>query len=705
MAEIGWLRDLVILFGIAAAVVLLCHRLRIPGIVGFLLAGVAAGPAGLGVIHEQRSVEVLAEIGVVLLLFSIGIEFSLENLLRIRTALLLGGGLQVVLTTVIVGAIAVFELDVSVSEGTLLGMLIALSSTAIVLKLLSQRAEVESPHGRIALGILIFQDLCVVPMMLLVPFLAGGTASSVAILATFGKAAAMVALSLVLGKYVVPWFLERVVRTRSRELFLLVVLLVCLGTAWASAAAGLSLALGAFIAGLVVSQSEYSHQALGEIIPLRDVFSSVFLMSIGMLLERSVLGDAWSLGIVVLIVIGVKAHIVLFVTLLLRYPFRTGLIAGLGLAQIGEFSFVLARKGLQEQVLAPPRYQLFLAASIVTMLLAPVLLKLAPALAEKLYPFLPRRLRASFWGLVGAPPAELRDHVVIVGYGLNGKNLARVLGKVGVRYLVIEMNPETVARERRLGTAIVYGDASSRDILELAQVRAARVLVVVVSDPSAIRRIVWTARQLHPGLHIIVRTRFLGEVQPLLDLGANEVVPEEFETSLEIFSRTLRHLLVPRDTVERFVLEARADAYGVLRGAWEPARGAAAVSSLGGVQMEVLRVEEGSADRGEHPRPEIRRSRSAEPADRSDARTGGRRDRLRHARTSGEGRGILPRAGEGRCGRGTLTASDPLAPSFRRIPARRLLSSGDCPASDPLGVPRASCPEAACRRGRGSRGP
>lgn len=603
MQEVGWLRDLVILFGVAVIVVLACHRLRVPTIVGFLLAGVAAGPAGLGVIHERASVEVLAQIGVVLLLFTIGLEFSFENLLRIRTALLVGGGLQVLLTTAAVAAIAVFGFDVSLREGTLIGMLIALSSTAIVLKLLSDKAEIESPHGRIALGILIFQDLCVVPMMILVPFLAGEESSPFAILWTFAKAGGMIALSLVLGKYAVPWFLERVVRTRSRETFLLLVLLLCLGTAWASAQAGLSLALGAFIAGLVVSQSEYSHQALGEIIPLRDVFSSVFLMSIGMLLDRSVFGDAWALAIAVILVIGIKAHIVLFVTLLLRYPFRTGLIAGLGLAQIGEFSFILARKGLEEHVLGPPRYQLFLAASIVTMLLAPVFLRAAPAIADRLRPYLPRRLRLGPAGDAGRVSPDLEGHVVIVGYGLNGRNLARVLRKVSIPYAVVEMNPETVARERERGEPVLYGDASNPEILELARVRSARVLVVVVSDASAVRRIVWTARRLHPALHIIVRTRFLGEVQPLLDLGADEVVPEEFETSLEIFSRALRHLLVPRDIVERFVLEARADGYGLLRGPATapeaaPEAPAAAEGFAGGFHLEVLRVQDGSPLRG-----------------------------------------------------------------------------------------------------------
>ncbi|MBI4606067.1 MAG: cation:proton antiporter [Planctomycetes bacterium] len=591
-----FLRDLVVLFAIAIVVVVACVRVRVPPIVGFLITGVLAGPSALGLIDDVRSVEVLAEVGVVLLLFSIGLEFSLESLLRLRSVLLAGGGLQVAVTAALSAAAAALYFDLGVRQAAFLGILVALSSTAIVLKLLSDKAEVDSPQGRVSLGILIFQDLCVVPIVIVMPILAGKGGGATDMAAKVGIAFLAVAGAVLGGRYAVPWILGQVVRTRSRETFLLVIIILCLGAAWLSSLAGLSLALGAFLAGLIISQSEYSHQALGEIVPFRDAFNSLFLISMGMLLDVGVFARAWPLLLGVAAIVGVKALVSWGVTIVLGYPFRVAVIVGLCLAQIGEFSFVLAKQGRGEGLLSDQVYQLFLAAAVITMVLTPLLKGIAPRLADLLAPLVPRR-GAKTKALAEAPGAakDLHPHVLIIGFGLNGRNLAHALQRVSIPYAVIEMNPETVRAERKKGEPIFYGDASSPEVLEHAGIGRARVLVIAVSDPTVIRRATELARRLHPGLHIIVRTRYLQEMAPLIELGADEVVPEEFETALEIFSRTLRKLLVPRDLVDRFVREARVNGYGVLRGSKrEPQPEGGAGGFMAGADLEVLRIEAGS---------------------------------------------------------------------------------------------------------------
>ncbi|HVR76721.1 MAG TPA: cation:proton antiporter [Planctomycetota bacterium] len=590
-----FLRDLVVLFGLATIVVVTCHKVGIPPIVGFLFTGVLAGPSTLKLIQDPHAVEGLAEVGVVLLLFSIGLEFSLESLLRLRSILLVGGGLQVALTGILSAATAALLFGFEAPKAVFLGGLIALSSTAIVLKLLADKAEMDSPQGRVSLGILIFQDLCVVPLMIGTPILAGKGGDAGSIVWQVLIALAMVAGSVLGGRFVIPWILGQVVRTRSRETFLLVIILLCLGTAWLSSLAGLSLALGAFIAGLVISQSEYSHQALGEIMPFRDAFSSLFLISIGMLLDVQIFADPWPLLLGVAAVIVLKALVTWGVTLLVGYTFRIAVIAGLSLAQIGEFSFVLAKKGREDGLIEDHVYQVFLAAAVMTMVLTPLLKALAPWIADRLSPLVPRSFLTRRNAAETTSLVPHNDHVILIGYGLTGRTLAQALQRVAIPYVVLEMNPETVKTERRKGEPIFYGDAASAEILEHIGVRRARVLVIAISDPTAVRRTTELARRLHPALHIIVRTRYLREMSPLLALGADEVIPEEFETSLEIFSRTLRKLLVPRDMVDRFVRESRVNNYGVLRSAREePEERVEALDVLAGADMEIVRIEDGS---------------------------------------------------------------------------------------------------------------
>ena len=597
MNEPGFLHDLLILFGLGVAVVLLFHRAKVPPIVGFLITGVLCGPYGFGLISDPHEVESIAEMGVVLLLFTVGIEFSLKQLARIRNFLLVGGGLQVVLTIA-----TIYLIERLVGEGTkvalFVGMLVALSSTAIVLRLLADRGELDGPAGQAVLGILIFQDLCVVPMVLLTPFLTGVGAGAGDAVGVVIKAVLFIGGAVVAARWVVPRLLHYVVATRRREVFLLAIILLCLGTAWASARVGLSLALGAFIAGLVISESEYSHQALGEILPLREVFNSLFFISIGMLFDvRTVLGAPLTVFGAILVVIVVKTLITTGASIALGQSLRIAIVAGLALAQIGEFSFVLSKVGLAAGLLDVAHYQLFLAVAVGTMTITPVLLAVAPRIAAALEGVAPARFASGRAAPLAVHAGEpLTDHVIVVGYGVNGRNLARVLGRVGIPFIVIELNPKVVRTERERGRSIIYGDASRPEVLEHAGVHTARVVVIAISDAAGTRGTVDVARRLNPHVHLIVRSRYVHEMDPLFSLGTDEVIPEEFETSIEIFSRVLHRYLVPRDEIERQIRDIRRSGYEMFRtisAAHGPALGLQRF--LTGLAFEVYRVEEGSS--------------------------------------------------------------------------------------------------------------
>ena len=597
MPELSLLRDLIVLFGLSVIVVVAFHRLKLPPIIGFLITGVLCGPYGFGLISGVEQVEAMAEIGVVLLLFTVGIEFSLQDLIRLRSFLLVGGGLQL-LITLAATAIAARAAGESWRVAIFLGMLVALSSTAIVIRSFADRGELDAPHGRAALGILIFQDLCVVPMMLLAPLLGGAAARPTEIVLIAAKALGFIVAAVVVARLVVPWVLHRVVNTRKREVFLLTIILLCVGTAWASAQVGLSLALGAFIAGLIISDSEYSHQALGEILPLREVFNSLFFVSIGMLFDvRTVLRDPLLIVGAIAAVLLLKAVVTTAVTWAIGQSLRVALLAGLAIAQIGEFSFVLSKVGLGAGLLDAGLNQLFLAVAVGTMTVTPFLMNLAPVAAAFAERRVPNRIAAGRQraALAGDPHPPLTDHVIIIGYGLNGRNLARVLSRVGIAFTVVEMNPENVRAERRRGRPIIYGDASRQEVLEHAGIQTARIVVIAISDAAATRSAVALTRRLNPRVHIVVRTRYVQEMEPLFALGTDEVVPEEFETSVEIFSRVLTRYLVPRDEIDRQIRSIRQDAYETFRTMSEEHATATGLQRfLSDLSLEVYRVQPGS---------------------------------------------------------------------------------------------------------------
>jgi CPA2 family monovalent cation:H+ antiporter-2 len=557
------LPDLTLLFALAVAAAIVCQAVRVPLPIGLLLVGALAGPSTLGLVRDIHTIEVLAEIGVVLLLFVIGLEFNLKDLVRLRRTFLLGGTLQFLGTAGIVAA-GTTLLGASVNQGLFLGFVVALSSTAIVLRLLQEHNGLDTPHGRTVLAILIFQDIAVVPVMLSAPLLAGtgGESGLVAAGGLLLRVTALAVFAFTAWRWLVPYLLERITRTRNSEAFLLGVVVLCIGIALLTQALGLSLALGAFLAGLIVSESRYSHQAVAVMMPFRDVFMSLFFVSIGMLLNFGfVVANPWLLLGLTLAVLLIKPLLGAITGLVLGLSLRSSLLAGLALGQVGEFSLVATKVGVEAGLLGQDVFQIVLNLAVLSMLLTPVLMAVGPGLAEALAhtPLvrLQRRQRAAEGEV---PPVEGCDgHILIVGFGVTGRNLARTARLAGAPYAVLEMNGDTVREAAAAGEPIHYGDATHASILEHLGAARARAIVVVINDPGAARRIVEQARRVAPDAYILVRSRYLNEVEPLLGLGADEVIADELEVSIEVFSRVLSRMLVPREDIKRLIGEVRGE--------------------------------------------------------------------------------------------------------------------------------------------------
>lgn len=564
MEEIPVLRDLVVLVAVAIPAVLLAHRLRIPTLVGFLFTGILIGPHALAFVRDVHSVAQMAEIGSVLLLFAVGLELSLSRIVKMGRYVIQGGTIQMLGTMGIVAMVAIIA-GLPVNNAILWGALVALSSTAIILKIYADRGELDSAHGRVVVAILLFQDLCVVPLMVLMPLLAGTQQGPSALLRAVILTVAVTGGLIVAGRYIVPRFLARVTTLRNPEIFTLCVLAIGLGAAFLTSRFGLSLALGAFLAGLIVSESEYGLQALSDVLPFRDAFSGIFFTSIGMLLniqfffQNALLVLSVALGVILL-----KAATGYGVVRFVRRSARTGIIAGLGLAQVGEFSFVLASVAATHGLLVGDEYQVFLGAAIMTMLTAPFLVARASDIADWLLrhrmsstmEFATREVRAA---------RPLTDHVIIVGYGLNGRNLARALRSAGIAYAVMDSNGQKVRDARLDREPIFFGDGTRGEVLERIGIQRARMLVFAIASHQDEKRGVVVARHLNAKVHIVARTRYVSDMEELYALGANEVVPEEFETSLEIFARVLRRYGVTDGRIREMAEEARSDHYELLR--------------------------------------------------------------------------------------------------------------------------------------------
>jgi K+:H+ antiporter len=561
--EITILRELIILLAVSLPITYIFHRAKLPALVGFLITGVLIGPYGAAIITETKMVERLADIGVVLLLFTVGLEFSLEDIFKSGKQFLIGGSIQVVLTIGVVMGIAVL-FRYPLPHALFFGFLASLSSTAIVLKMYADRSELDTAHGRLGTGILLFQDIAVVPMMLLLPILSqassAGAVTPLSVLISLGKAVLGLIGVYISARQVVPFLLNQVIKLRNREIFFLLVVLLCLGAAWVTYSLGLSLALGAFLAGLIISESEYSHHIVAEIIPFRDYFASIFFISIGMLLHTEFFSVHWFiLAFLAAVLIVLKTGLVAVTASVLRYPIRSSLLTGLGLAQIGEFSFLLAQQGHERNLMSGDVFQFFINTSILSMLAAPFLIQTGPWLAERLPATTVETSETKdFCSLIG--------HTIIAGYGLNGRNLAKTLKSTHIPYVVLEVNVDTIRKAREEGEPIIYGDITRRDVLMRAGVDCARVIVFAISDNSATRIAIRMSREINPSIFILIRTRYAAEVDELTKIGANQVIPEEFETSIEIFSRVLHEYHIPSNIIANQIQLVRFGGYKMLRG-------------------------------------------------------------------------------------------------------------------------------------------
>ena len=562
--------EVILLLGLSATGLAISERLKVPAIAGFLVVGAIAGPGVLGLVPEPERVRALAEIGVVFLLFEIGLDLPIERARRLWRGALIGGGIQVVVTMGVVFGFAL-AFDMNAGSALMLGGIVTMSSTALVLRLLSDQGQVSSPHGQLATSILLFQDISIVPLLLLVPLLASAGELSVASIAfAVARAAAGLGVVVFVVRFAVPFALERMGRLRSPDLFSLLALLIVLGSAFLAEELGLTLAVGAFLAGVAASSSPYAQQLFSEVIPLRGVVLGIFFTAIGMLFEPMVMVEQAPLVFAILIAATlVKGSIIVAVSgLVLRRGVRVGVLAGIALAQCGEFSFVLAEVSQRAGLIDQSLHQAILAASMLSLLATPFLLHFAPAIAG--------RVEAAFGGRQRESRSPLctdrmndADRVIVIGYGPGGRTLAKLLKSQNLPYLVVDANATTVAEASARGERIVFGDAARPSFLERLDVARAKLVTIAISDSLATRRIVARIRSIAPTLPILARARFVHEVDLLEAVGATTVVAEEYEGSIELVRQALSHFDFHAAAVRKFADALREEDYGVIRTARE----------------------------------------------------------------------------------------------------------------------------------------
>lgn len=563
MEEYALIRDIITILLISIPIVFLFHQIRIPSIVGFLIAGMLLGPSGLKLISDVETIEMLATFGVVLLLFTIGLELSIERLFQIGRVLLITGSVQVGLTLIIFMLLLNYA-GLPLSQSLFLGMLGAGSSTAVVLKYLSDNQEVDSQHGRLATGITLFQDIAGVPIMLLIPVLAATSdhVSAGYVIQRIGLSFGSIIVIYLAARYFIPRVVYYLAAARVREGFTIGIMLLLFGTAYLTDLVGVSLALGAFITGVILSESEFNRQVFADAIPLRDIFNSLFFISIGLLLNLDFVFHTTGLFVtVVAAVIVIKAVIVIIPLVAFRYPLRTGLVAGLLLGQVGEFSFVIALVGLEYGIIDAEIYNAFLAVSIFTLVLVPILTHFVPKLMD-VFSTSFRETVTTYSGPVGT---AIKHHVIIVGYGLNGQNLARVLKETGIPYVIIDMDPETVSELRAKGELVIFGDVARPEILQQASISTAQCIVFAMADVHAAKLGLILAKKSNPSIFAVVRLRNLDDVEEFRKLGADEIIPEEVETSLQIFSKVLETYHIPLNIIMKQIAIVRNEAYHLLR--------------------------------------------------------------------------------------------------------------------------------------------
>ncbi len=527
------LQQFIIALVVAVVVVVILSRLKIPSVIGFLFTGILIGPHVLSLVHAGHEIEILAEVGVMLLMFTIGLEFSIKRILSMRHEVLVLGGLQIVFTISLVFILMKFLLGFNLQESILASFVISMSSTAIVLKSLQDKGQLQSPSGRIMTGILLFQDICVVPLIILTPII--GKLNDVditEILLKIGISFALIILIFYISKFLLPKLFDLICSFRINELFMILVLTLCFGLAILTNNLGFSLALGSFIAGMILAESDFIYQIEADVMPLKNVFLSIFFISVGMLLNvEFVINNPVNVATAAISILLVKTIIIAGIAKSFKTPLNISLLIGLGISQIGEFSFMLLNIARPLNFISDEYYQTFLSSSIISMMATPAFLGLGNILLNR------SELKQNIEG-----ENTNEQHVLIAGYGVNGQNLTKIFKSLNIPYKIIEINPNTVKKFKKEGEDRVFGDITKRDNLLHLGIDKARMMVIAISDWDATLKAVTTGRQLNPDLKIIVRTEFVTQIEPLYKAGANVVISQEFEASLEIAAYVLKTL-------------------------------------------------------------------------------------------------------------------------------------------------------------------
>ncbi|NHQ60548.1 sodium:proton exchanger [Chlorobium sp. BLA1] len=561
MHDFDFLGELVLIGALAIAIILAFQRLKIPPVIGLIFTGILIGPSGIGAVYDEKLIATLAELGVILLLFAIGLEFSLDDLKKLKKIVLVGGAVQILVTGMVVSTLAYWFMfaigsGVTPAAAVFLGFTFSVSSTAICLKILTDRDELGLPHGRIALGILIFQDIAVVPLMIGIDFLSPHTALSFGLI--FKKIGFIIlfASAIFIGfRILMPKIVRLIASLQAREVLVIGALVICFGAAYLTSLVGLSLALGSFVAGMVIASTDESHQISMTIDPFREAFTSIFFISVGLLLDIRVINLPLFIAIALMVLL-VKGLVVGGVSIFLGNSLRVSMMAGMALAQIGEFSFVLAEAGLKNRLIDHEVFQSMLAIIVVTMTVAPAMIALAPKLADQVVPalgFIPLPSRDPSSVTARPPDSTIicagEIHAAIIGFGVNGQNVAAVLHATNISYSVLEIDRETVKLMRRKGEPIFYGDCTEKKALLRAGINHARAVVLGISDATAVRQSIAMIREINKKAFIIVRARTLDDVAALYSEGADVVVTEKFETSIQIFSQLLNHFTVDPELI------------------------------------------------------------------------------------------------------------------------------------------------------------
>ena len=525
------LQNFIIVLLTAVVVLVILSRLKIPSVIGFLITGVIIGTVGANFVHASHELEVMAEIGIILLMFTIGLEFSIIRIKQMKHEVLIYGGFQVIFT---IGAVWVimFLTGFSNAESIIAAFIISLSSTAIVLKIMQDKAKLQTPNGRIMLGILLFQDLCIVPMIILTPLLSSiGEVDALQILLKLARSFGLILVIFLLAKYLLPKLFDFVINSRVSELFILMIIGLCFGLALFTYALGFSVALGAFIAGMILAESDYIHQIEADIKPLKTLFLSVFFITVGMLLNIDYLvANPFKIITVITGILILKAGIIAGILILYKNSWSLALKVGLGLSQIGEFAFMLLSIARPLDIISENFYQLFLSASVISMLFTPLVILLGDKLGSR------QRLMQKISETL---PLKGRN-VIIAGFGINGINLSRIFKALNISYRIIDMNPATVKKYKEAGEPIVFGDITQLDNLKIIGIEEAALLVIAISDAEATKKAIGISRKSNPELQIIVRSEFITQIENLYELGANVVISQDFEASLQIASYVLK---------------------------------------------------------------------------------------------------------------------------------------------------------------------